>query len=67
MVQDPSGQGRIHGGAIGAIAPSKPMKVTSFTMILYNSVNSIRDIRPFFRPLFCHSSVVKSTSSLLQY
>jgi len=37
-----------------------------FTMILYNSENSIRDIRPFCRPLFCHSSVVKYTSSLLQ-
>jgi len=36
-------------------------------MIFYNSENSIRDIRPFCRPLFCHSSVVKYTSSLLQY
>jgi len=35
-------------------------------MILYNSENSIRDIGPFCRPLFCHSSVVKHTSSVLQ-
>jgi len=27
---------------------------------------TIRDTRPFCRPLFCHSSVVKYTSSLLQ-
>jgi len=56
------------GGAIGAIAPPlKPRKATFFAMILYNSENSNRDIRPFCRPLFCHSSVVKSTSSLLLY
>jgi len=53
-------------GAIGAIAPLKPKKATSFTMILYNSENSIRDIRPFCRPFFCHSSVVMYISSLLQ-
>jgi len=41
-------------------------KVTLFTMILCNSENSIRDIRPFCRPLFFHSSGVKNTSSLLQ-
>jgi len=33
-------------------------------MILYNSENGIRDIRPFCRPLFCHSNVVKYTSCL---
>jgi len=49
-----------------AIAPLKPTKVTFFTMILNNSENSIRDVRPFCRPLFSHSSVVKYTSSLLQ-
>jgi len=49
-----------------AIAPLNPTKVSLFTMILYNSENNIRDIRPFCRPLFCHSSVVKYTSSLLQ-
>ena len=54
------------GGAIGAIAPLKPTKVTSFTMILNDSENSICDKRPFCYPLFCHSSVAKSTSSLLQ-
>ena len=51
---------------IGALAPLKPTKVTFFTMILNNSENSIRDIRPFYRPFFCHSSVVKYTSSFLQ-
>jgi len=35
-------------------------------MILYNSENSIRDIRPFCRLLYCHSSAVKFSSSLLQ-
>jgi len=46
----------------GAISPSKPMKVIWFTMILYNLESSIRDVRPFCHPLFCHSSVVKYTS-----
>jgi len=36
-------------------------------MILNNLENSIRDIRPFCRYLFCQSSVVKYTTSLLQY
>jgi len=54
-------------GAIGAIASLlKPTKVTFFTMIFYNSENSIRDMKHFCRPLFCHSSVLKYTSSLLQ-
>jgi len=53
-------------GGGGAIAPSKTYKVTLFTMILYNLDNSIRDIRPFCHPLFCHGSVVKYSSSLLQ-
>jgi len=48
------------------IAPLKPTKVTLITMILYTLENSIRDIRPFCRPLFCHSSVVKYTSSLAE-
>jgi len=50
----------------GAISPLKPTKVTLFIMILYNSENSICDLRPFCRPFFCHSSLVKYTSSLLQ-
>ena len=54
------------GGAVGAIAPLKPTKVTLFTMIFYNTENNIRDISPFCSPLFCHSSVVKYTSYLLQ-
>jgi len=33
-------------------------------MILYNSENNIRDIKPFCRSLFRHSSFVKHTSSL---
>ena len=49
----------------GAIVPLlKPTKVTLFTTILYNSEKSIRDIRPFCHPLFCHSSGVKSFISL---
>jgi len=54
-------------GAIGAIAPLKPAKVTLFTMILCNSENSIHEIRPFCHPFSCHSNVVKYTSSLLQW
>jgi len=50
----------------GLISPLKPPKVTLFTMILFNSKNSIRDERPFYRPLFCYSNVVKDTTSLLQ-
>jgi len=53
------------GGSRGRLGRSPPIiaiKVTLFTIILYNSENSIRDKRP----LFCHSSVAKYTSSLLQ-
>ena len=52
-------------GSDWAIAPPKPLKVTFFTIIVYNSENNIRGIRLFFRQLFCHTSVVKYTSSLL--
>ena len=38
--------------------PLNPTKVILFAIILYNSENNIRDIRPFCRPLFCHSSVM---------
>jgi len=58
-----SSHGRIQ-GEIGAILNKR--KVSLFTQIFYNSENNIRDISPFCRPLFCHSSVVKYTSSLLQ-
>ena len=54
------------GGFTGTIAHLKPAKVTLFTMILYNSENGIRDIRPFSIPFICHSSVVKYISFLLQ-
>jgi len=36
-------------------------------MIMYKLENNIRDIKPFCRPLFCHSSAVKYTSFLLLY
>jgi len=42
------------------------LKLTLFTVIVYNTENSICDIRPFCRPLFCHSSVAKNTSSPLE-
>jgi len=42
------------------------MEVILFTIILYNSENSIRDVSTFYLPLFCHTSVVKYTSFLLQ-
>jgi len=57
-------QGRMYGG-IGEIAHLKPAKVNLLIMIVYISENSIRDIRLFCRPLFCHSSVLKYTASLL--
>jgi len=57
---------RSRGVTVGAIAPLKRAKVSLFTMILYNSENTIRDIRSFCPPLFCQSSVVKNTLSLLQ-
>ena len=49
------------------IEPLKLTKVSLFTMVLHNSENSICDIRVFCRPLFCHSNVVKYSSSLLVY
>jgi len=58
-------QGRSR-GRLGRSPPLEPAKITFFTMILNNSENSIRTIRPFCCPLFCHSSVVMYTSSLLQ-
>jgi len=58
-------QGRIQGGRLGRSPTLKPTKVTFFTIILYNSENNIHDIRPFFRHLCYHTSVVKYTSSLL--
>jgi len=54
------------GVTVEAIAPIKPAKATLFTMILYNSQNSIRDVRSFGLPLFCQSSVVKNSLALLQ-
>jgi len=45
-------------GAIEATHPLKPKNATLFTMIFYNSENSIRVIRPFCRQLYCHYSVV---------
>ena len=53
--------GRIQGGRSH---PLKPTKVALFTMILYNSVNSIRDLDHF--AVHCFVSAVLSASSLLQ-
>jgi len=44
-------QGRIQREAIGAIASLKPTKVTFFTMILYNSESTIRDIKSIWTPI----------------
>ena len=54
------------GGTIEAIAPLITYELTLFTMIVYNSENSIRNTRLFCHPLFCHISVVNYTSSLLK-
>ena len=47
------------GGAIVAVA--HPTKATLFSIILSISGNSHRDIRSFFCPLFCRSSIVKQS------
>ena len=60
-------RGGSKGGRLRRSSPLKPAKVTLFTMILNNSENIIRDIRPFCPDLFCHSSIVKYTSCLLEY
>ena len=50
--QDACGWGR--GGCRGQRSPPlKPAQVTLFTMILYNSENNIRDIRPFVWSQHC--------------
>jgi len=60
-------QGRIQRVAIGAIAPPRTTENNFIHHEFCQSENNIRDIRSFWRPLFCHSSVVKYTSCLLQY
>ena len=50
-------------GRLGRSPAPNPTKLTFFTMVLYNSENKIRHMRPMCRPLFYHSSVVKYTSS----
>jgi len=66
----PSGSHKDAGADPGGQSPQSPpleaTKVSFFTLILNNSENSIGDIRPFCHPLFCHSSVVRYTLSLLQ-
>jgi len=46
-------------GAIEAIATPKTYELALYTMIVYNSENSIGNTKPFCHPLFCHRSVVK--------
>ena len=55
------------GGPRWGNRPPKTCESNLFTMILNNLENSIGDIRLFCRYLFCHSSFVKYTASLLQY
>jgi len=50
----------------GAIAPPKTYEVTLFTMIVYNTENSIRNTKLLCHPLFFRRSVVKYTPSLLK-
>ena len=61
-----SNRGGSRGGAIGAIVPLKTYESYFIHHDFYNSKNIIHDIRPFCRPLLCHSSIVKYASSLLQ-
>ena len=48
----------------GWLTPLKPTKVTFITMIY--KIWKEAFMRPFCRPLFCHNSVVKHTSSLIK-
>jgi len=66
LMQPTRGKGGSSGGHDWGDRPLKPTKVTSCTLIFYNLENGIRDMRPLCSPLFCHSSVVKYISSLLQ-
>ena len=59
-------RGESRGGAIGAIAPPTTYESNFIHNDFCSLENNIPDIRPFCRPLFCHSSVVNFTSSLLQ-
>jgi len=59
-------QRRIQGERLGRLAPLKSYESKFIHHDFCNSENSIRNIRPFCRPLFCYSSVVKYNSSLLQ-
>jgi len=43
----PEGRGGPRARRLGRLPPLKPTKVTSFTMILYNSENNIRKIKAF--------------------
>jgi len=54
------------GGAIQAIAPPKTYELTLFTMIVTIRKTAFAIQGPFCHPLFCHRSVVKYTSSLLE-
>jgi len=47
------------GGTIEGIAIAKTYELTLFTMIVYNSENSIGNTRLICHPSFCHRSVVK--------
>jgi len=42
----------------GGDCPLKLAKVSLFTVILYNSEISIRDLKPFCHLLFCHSRLL---------
>ena len=55
------------GGWLGWSPPTKTYELTLLAMIVHNSVNIICSTKRFYHPLFCHSSVVKYTSSLSQY
>jgi len=51
----------------GGISPPKTYETNFIHHGITIRKNRFRDIRPFCRLLFCHSSVVKYTSSLLQW
>ena len=53
-----STSGGSRGGAIEAVVPPKTYESNLIIMILCNSVKQ-HDMKPFCRPLFCHSSVTK--------
>ena len=51
-------------GCLGRLPPPKTYESNFIHHVFCNSESSIRNIKPFCRPLFCYNSVARCTSSL---